>query len=376
MTTQREYGSTARIALVGGGFMSVVHARAARAAGATVVGVASRSAAGAERARSELGAGIAYPSWRDLLSDDTVDVVHICSPNQSHVEIAMAAIAAGKHVICEKPLATSVGEAAALADLAAANSELVTAVPFVYRFHAMVREARARVRRGETGRLFSLHGAYLQDWLADETDDDWRVDPARGGPSRAFADIGSHLSDVLQFITADPIARLSAATRTVHRNRSINKDIASEDVVTLVFETLGGVIGTMHVSQVALGHKNGLSIEIDGAHESLAFDGETPDTLRIGTRAGVFHSARSDAISPEAARYSVVPAGHPQGYQEAFNGFVADVYAAVAGEAPDGLPTFDDGYRAAAVTDAVLRSRADGAWVDVARRPEATTTSR
>ncbi|CAN5250343.1 Gfo/Idh/MocA family oxidoreductase [soil metagenome] len=356
--------------------MSVVHARAARAVGARVVGVASRTAAGAEKARQELGAEVAFPSWRDLLADDSIDVVHICSPNQSHVEIAAAAIAAGKHVVCEKPLATTLADAAALAMIAEAHSSLVTAVPFVYRFHAMVREARARVQGGATGRIFSLHGAYLQDWLAAETDDDWRVDPAHGGPSRAFADIGSHLSDVLQFVAADPISRLSAAIRTVHENRRVHKGITSEDVVTLVFETRGGVIGTMHVSQVAMGHKNGLAIEIDGANESLVFDGEAPDTLRIGTRAGFLHRARADDISPEAARYSVLPAGHPQGYQEAFNGFVGDVYSAIGGNTPDGLPTFDDGYRAAAVTDAVLRSHAEGGWVEVAHRPSPASRPR
>ena len=347
--------------------MSAVHARAARAAGAQIVGVASRTRAGAELAQRSLGAERAYSSWDELLSDASVEVVHICSPNQSHFDIAAAAIAAGKHVICEKPLATSMTDAAELADLAASTS-LVTAVPFVYRFHPMVREARARVRSGETGRIFSVRGAYLQDWLVAEGDDDWRVDPAHGGPSRAFADIGSHLSDVIQFVTGDPIARLSAATRTVHTDRAINKAITSEDVVSLVFATESGVIGTMHVSQVSMGHKNGLTIGIDGTHESLSFDGETPDILRIGTPEGFLNRARADDISPEAARYSVVPAGHPQGYQEAFNGFISDVYSAVAGDVPDGLPDFDDGFRAAAVTDAVLRSQAEGTWVDVARR--------
>jgi predicted dehydrogenase len=345
--------------------MSVVHARAARAAGARLVGVASRTAGGAERAQHDLGTEVAYPSWRALLDDDSIDVVHICSPNQSHFEIASEAIRAGKHVVCEKPLATTVDAAQELAELAAEHNSLVTAIPFVYRYHPMVREARAHVLDGKAGRLFSVHGAYLQDWLAEETDDDWRVDPAHGGPSRAFADIGSHLSDVMQFVTADPIARLSAAARTVHENRSINKDITSEDVVTLVFETAGGVIGTMHVSQVALGHKNRLTIEIDGSRESLSFDGETPDTLRIGTRAGFLHRARTDDISPAAARYSLVPPGHPQGYQEAFNNFVSDVYASAAGEERDGLPTFMDGLRAATITDAVLRSHATGAWVDI-----------
>lgn len=357
--------SSARVAFIGGGFMSAVHARAARAAGAQLVGVASRTASGALVAQRELGTDVAYPTWHDLIADDTVEVVHICAPNQAHAEMAEAVIAAGKHVVCEKPLATSVGEAAALAARASEDSSLVAAVPFVYRFHPMVREARARLQAGTSGRIFSLRGAYLQDWLAASTDDDWRVDPVHGGPSRAFADIGSHLSDALEFVTADPITRLSATVRTVHGNRVQNREITTEDVVVLVFTTRSGASGTMHVSQVSVGRKNGLSIEIDCENESLAFDGETPDTLRIGTRSGFLLRARADDIAPAAARYSVVPPGHPQGYQEAFNNFVSDVYAAVAGDAPDGLPTFADGYRAAAVTDAVMRSHLAQAWVDV-----------
>lgn len=352
-------------AFIGGGFMSVVHSRAARAAGARLVGVASRTEEGALVARHELGAEVAYPTWRDLIADDAVDVVHICTPNQSHAEIADAAIAAGKHVICEKPLATSAGDARALAAVAARHPSLVAAVPFVYRFHPLVREARARVRNGTVGRLFSLRGAYLQDWLARATDDDWRADPAQGGPSRAFGDIGSHLSDALEFVTGDPITRLVATMRTVHEDRVVNRGITTEDLVTLVFTTRSGATGTMHVSQVSIGRKNGLSIEIDGENESLAFDGETPDTLRIGTRTGFLLRPRSDDIDPEAARYSVVPPGHPQGYQEAFTSFVSDVYAAVGGEAPDGLPTFADGHRAAVITDAVLRSHAAQGWVEV-----------
>lgn len=343
--------------------MSVVHARAARAAGAQLIGVGSRTSSAAESARRLLGVELAYPTLDDLLADDRVNVVHVCSPNQTHAAIARAVLAAGKHVICEKPLATSVAEAGELVRFAA-GSPAVAAVPFVYRFHPMVREARARIRRGQSGRIFSIHGAYLQDWLAAATDDDWRVDPQHGGPSRAFADIGSHLCDLIEFVTDDRISRLCSRIRTVHADRVRNKNISTEDIVTLVFETLGGVVGTLHVSQVAAGHKNRLSIEIAAENESLVFDQETPDFLRIGTRDGFLTSVRSEDISPEAARYSLVPSGHPQGYQDAFNAFIADTYRAVRGDTPDGLPTFEDGYRATVLTEAVLRSHHTGGWVE------------
>jgi predicted dehydrogenase len=363
-----------RVAVVGGGFMGEVHARAARAAGARLVGVASRSAASSEGARSRLGAEVAYPSVAALLADDTVDVVHVCTPNDSHADIARQVLAAGRHVVCEKPLATTATEAQELTDLATASGR-VAVVPFVYRFHPMVREARARIASGATGRVFSVHGAYLQDWLASPEDDDWRVDPAFGGPSRAFADIGSHLCDLLEFVTGDRISRVSARVRTVHADRAVHKAVTTEDVAVVVFETDAAVVGTLHVSQVSAGHKNALSFQIAGARESLAFDQECPDLLHVGTAAGTTAVPRSPGLSAEAARYSVVPPGHPQGYQDAFNALVADAYRAVRGDAPTGLPTFADGRRTAQVTEAVLESSRTGAWVETpwapASRPSA-----
>jgi predicted dehydrogenase len=356
------------VAFVGGGFMSGVHARAARASGARLVGVTSRFGSDIEAARNRLGAEIAYPTLEHLLADERVDIVHVCSPNRTHADITRAVLASGKHVICEKPLATSAPEASELAHTAAGLS-VVAAVPFIYRFHPMVREARVRIRRGDTGRIFSVSGSYLQDWLALATSNDWRVDPAHGGPSRAFADIGSHLTDLIEFVTGDQIARVCAQMRTVHPDRETSANVNTEDVVTVLFETSGGVIGTLHVSQVAVGHKNGLSIEINGERESLIFDQETPDVLRVGTKQGFLSRLRSEDLVPEAARYSLVPAGHAQGYQDAFNAFVLDSYRATGGDVPEGLPTFADGYRAASLTDAVLRSHHTSAWVETPNQP-------
>ena len=174
-----------RAGLIGGGFMGAVHTRAARAAGAEVVAVATSSADGARRAAERLGIPTAAPSVEALLAMD-LDVVHVCSSNGAHLEHALAVLGAGIPVVCEKPLATSTADAARLA-AAARDSGLVATVPFVYRFHPMAREARDRVRAG--GRVFTIQGAYLQDWLLEPEDDDWRTDPAAGGPSRAFADM-------------------------------------------------------------------------------------------------------------------------------------------------------------------------------------------
>lgn len=354
-----------RAGFVGGGFMAAVHSRAARAARAELVGGASSTAERARNAADRLGLAEAFDSVATLVADPDVDVVHVCTPNATHAAIARAALEAGKHVICEKPLATSSADAAALADLAA-DRGLVAAVPFVYRFHPMAREAHARVAAGETGRLLSVHGAYLQDWLATPHDDDWRVDAALGGPSRAFADIGSHLVDLLEFVAGDRIVRLNAVTCTAYERRSTNVDIATEDAAAVIVELSSGAIGTLLVSQVAPGRKNALSIELSGTDASIRFEQEHPEQLWIG-RAEVSTVIDRDPtrLAADAARLALLPAGHPMGYQDAFNAFVADAYAAIGGSTPEGLPGFDDGLRAVRVTEAVLASAASGAWQEV-----------
>jgi predicted dehydrogenase len=357
---------TLRAGFVGGGFMAAVHTRAARAAQAELGGGASSSADRARDAARRLGLASAFDTVDELLADPDIDVVHVCTPNTTHAAIARAALEAGKHVICEKPLATSAADAAELAALAEERG-LVAAVPFIYRFHPMAREARARVARGEAGRLLSVQGAYLQDWLAAPFDDDWRVDTALGGPSRAFADIGSHLVDLLEFVTGERISRLNASTRTVYEARARHDGISTEDLAAVVVEFASGAVGTLLVSQVAPGHKNALSIELSGTDGSLRFEQERPDTLWVGRTDASSVIERDPArLAEDAARLSIVPAGHPMGYQDAFNAFVADAYAAIEGGAPEGLPRFDDGLRAVRVTEAVLASAASGNWVEVA----------
>lgn len=357
---------TIRAGFVGGGFMAAVHSRAARAARAELVGGASSSAGRARDAADRLGLEAAFDSVEALVADPDVDVIHVCTPNATHAAIARAGLEAGKHVICEKPLATSAADAAALADLAAERG-LVAAVPFVYRFHPMAREARARIAAGDTGRLLSVHGAYLQDWLATPHDDDWRVDASLGGPSRAFADIGSHLVDLVEFVAGDRIVRLTASTRTAYRQRATNVDIATEDLAAVVVELASGAVGTLLVSQVAPGRKNALTVELSGTDASVRFEQERPEQLWVGRAESSIVIERDAArLAPDAARLAIVPAGHPMGYQEAFNAFVADAYAAIGGSPPDGLPSFDDGLRAVRVTEAVLASAASRTWEEVA----------
>lgn len=349
-----------RAGIVGVGFMGEVHARAVRAAGGTVtraIGSTGRSSVtGAKR----IGADSASMSVEALVSDPDVDVVHVCAPNWLHHKVAALALDAGKHVVCEKPLAISVADAAALTRQADAAA-LVAVVPFVYRFHPMVREARARLARGELGAPLVLHGNYLQDWLGRARDTNWRVDPALGGPSRTFADIGVHWCDLVEFVTGQRIVRLAGRALVAHPERG-----ATEDAVTLTFQTDDGAIGSLVVSQVSHGRKNSLRFSVDGSHGSLAFDQEAPDLLWLGyPDATVTLSRGGEEADAETRRLSLLPPGHPQGYQDAFNCFVRDAYAKISGQEPDGLPTFDDGLRSAYLTEAVLAAVTSDGWIDV-----------
>lgn len=351
------------VGIVGGGFMAAVHSRAALASGARLRGVVSSGPAASDRAARELGVERPYARLDDLLAADDIDVVHVCTPNALHAEQAATIIAAGKHIVCEKPLATNSPDAIRLTEDAEAAG-VVAAVPFVYRFHPLVREARARAAAGDLGTLLTLRGGYLQDWMLGSGDDNWRADRRTGGPSRAFADIGSHLVDLLEFVSGDRVTRLAATAGSFFDRPA---PVATEDAVGVVVETAGGALGSLIVSQVSAGHKNSLTLELSGSRASLGFDTETPETLWVGGKALSQLIARDpDVLHADAARLCRVPAGHPQGYQDAFNAFVADVYAALAtGEIPDGLPTFHDGARATAVTESVLSAAANQRWVSV-----------
>ena len=347
-----------RAGIIGTGFIGEVHARSVRLAGGRVAAVvASTPERGAEAAR-KLRADRSHHDWEALVADPQIDVVHVCAPNHLHVAITQAAFDAGKHVVCEKPLATDAAGAAALVEHAA-RSGLVATVPFVYRYYPTVREARARVSAGDTGPLHLLHGRYLQDWLVRPEDHNWRVDSELGGASRAFADIGSHWCDLVEFVSGHRIVELTAQLQTAIGDR------ATEDELALMFRTDRGALGSAVVSQIAAGHKNSIRFELTGTEETIAFDQEKPEELWVGTREGWTAVPRSpETLSPAARPYAPTPAGHPIGYRECFDAFVAETYAAIRGEEPaDGLPDFRDGERAARLTEAVLASAASGGWV-------------
>lgn len=368
------------IAIVGTGMIAAVHRRAALLAGAEVRGVAASSP---ERAREVAQSWNLPRGYRDLdeaIADPQVQVVHVCTPNHLHRAMAQAALEAGKHVICEKPLATSLDDARALAALATANGRVAT-VPFVYRYHPVVREARARIAQGDLGPLRLIHGSYLQDWLLDPASNNWRVDPALGGASRVFADIGSHWCDLVEWVGGERFVEVSAAFATVIPERGAlsgqsfttpaaggaTQAVSSEDVAAAMFRTASGTLASLTVSQVSAGRRNRLWFEIDGARASVAFNQEDPERLWIGLpdqREEVFVRGPG-AGSAEQRRLSVLPAGHPQGYADCFAAFVADTYAAIEGGQPQGLPTFEDGVRSALIVDRVIASARSRAWTTI-----------
>ena len=372
-----------RVAILGAGMIGGVHRRAAILAGARIVGVMASSPERSRQVAESWGAEQAYENI-DQVADSDVDVVHICTPNASHVPYAIRLMGAGKHVLCEKPLGISLDDAQQAA-AAAEAAGVVNTIPFTYRFHPMVREMRARVQSEEFGAINLIHGSYQQDWLLNPRSTSWRVSAKEGGPSRAFGDIGSHWCDLIEWVTDDRIAELVATTSTSIKQRPASTaatmsavesdapliDVDTEDSALILFRTANDVAGSAVITQLSAGRKNRLWVEIDGMQRSAVFDQELPEQLLIGADAGTQILVRDpNHGSSEQRRLSLLPAGHVQGFAQCFENYVNDSYAAIdayngEGESPEGLPTFADGARAAAICDAMLKSAQSRQWVKV-----------
>jgi predicted dehydrogenase len=346
-----------RSAIIGAGMAGSVHAHAVHRAGGQLAAVCGSTPQSSERSARRLGAERAATA-EEIFAAKDVDVVHICTPNNLHLEQTAAALAAGKHIICEKPLATTVADAATLVE-ATEKAHTVAAMSFIYRFYPMVREARCRIADAA---VWLMHGGYLQDHRANADPFGWRSDPAQSGVSITFADIGSHWCDLAEFVTGHRISAVFA-TEGIAPRRGVRQD----DGAVVAFRTDRGAVGSLIVSQASPGRKNQLSFSFDGREIAMQFNQERPDQLVIGgLHANTVLLRDGDTLDPRSARYSVLPPGHPQGYQDCFNLFVADVYEAIrTGTAPEGLPLFADGLRAATIHAAVTASVSSRAWTDV-----------
>ena len=373
-------------AVVGTGFIGVVHVEALRRLGVQVHGVVGSSQDRAKVRSRELGLPPAYESFKAMLADPRVEVVHITSPNHLHHEHASAALRAGKHVVCEKPLAMTAVESAELLQLAE-QSGRVHAVNFNLRFYPLCRHVRGLVKQGELGDIRLISGHYLQDWLLLDTDWNWRLEPELGGGLRAVADIGSHWMDLTTFLAGKRITSVMADLATFiktrrqpagpvetfttdHGGKTVAREIHTEDSAMILLRYEDETRGALTVSQVSPGRKNSLVFEIDGSTSAAAWNSERPDELWLGHRGRPNEILlRDPALLNEDARAATsLPGGHAEGFADTFKALYAAVYGAVAqGRPGDGYPTFADGHDEMLVCDAVARSSRERRWVDVER---------
>jgi len=373
-------------AVVGTGFIGVVHVEALRRLGVQVHGVVGSSRDRATVRSRELGLPPAYESFEAMLADPRVEVVHITSPNHLHHEHASAALRAGKHVVCEKPLAMTPAQSAELLQLAE-QSGRVHAVNFNLRFYPLCRHVRGLVKQGELGDIRLISGHYLQDWLLLDTDWNWRLEPELGGELRAVADIGSHWMDLTTFLAGKRITSVMADLATFiktrrrpagpvetfatdHGGKTVAREIHTEDSAMILLRYEDETRGALTVSQVSPGRKNSLVFEIDGSTSAAAWNSERPDELWLGHRGRPNEILlRDPALLNEDARAATsLPGGHAEGFADTFKALYAAVYRAVAeGKPGEGYPTFADGHDEMLVCDAVARSSRERRWVDVER---------
>jgi predicted dehydrogenase len=375
-------------AVIGTGFIGTVHVEALRRIGVDVRGVLGSSAGRGRERADALGVRLAYPTLADLLADDSVDVVHVTSPNDLHVEQALAALDAGKHVVCEKPLAMTATESGRLVD-AAARTELVNATNFNIRYYPLNQHAHELVTGGGVGDVRLVTGHYFQDWLLHETDWNWRLEPDRGGALRAVGDIGSHWLDLMTFITGQHVSAVFADLTTFigarqeptgpvetfsteRSTETVTRPISTEDIASILLRFDGGARGSVTVSQISAGRKNSLQYEIDGSTDSWYWDSEQPDQAWIGHRDAPNEILiRNPAMLGEAGRAAAaLPGGHVEGFFDTFcahfRAVYADVVAGAVSSGP-GYPTFADGHDEMLVGDAIAASARAGRWVEVDR---------
>jgi predicted dehydrogenase len=378
-----------KVGVIGVGFIGPAHMEGIRRLGFEVLAIAEVNKELAEEAAERLLVPKAYGDWKDLIADPEIDVVHIASPNFLHYKHAKAVLEAGKHVVCEKPLAMTADESGELVKLAE-EKNLVNAVNFNIRFYPLVHEAKARIEAGEIGeRVYIIQGSYLQDWLLLDTDWNWRLEPELGGELRAVADIGSHWMDLVTFVCGTRIKAVFADFETflpIRRKpkKKIDtfggkmevdidyeeKEIHTEDYAAILLKFQNGARGSMTVSQVSSGRKNRLFFEINGSESSLIWDSESPNQLHVGHRSEPNELLIKDpSLMMDAARWTAsYPGGHTEGFPDTFKQLQTAVYRYIAAgdlDATPDFPTFRDGHNIILVDEAILKSAKENRWVEI-----------
>jgi predicted dehydrogenase len=373
-------------AIVGAGFIGPVHVEALRRLGRPITGVLGSTPEKSRQAAQALGVARGYASYAELLADADVQVVHLASPNRLHFAQCRQALEAGKHVVCEKPLAMNVEESAELVALARQKA-LIAAVCYNVRFYPLCLEVKEWIASGRLGEIYHVTGSYVQDWLLHDTDFNWRVLAEEGGALRAVADIGTHWLDLVQSMTGLGVTEVCADLKTVWPIRRrpkgsvatfqagpgtdlIDAAITTEDYGSILLHFDHDARGCFTVSQVCAGRKNCLRFEIAGATASVAWNSERPDELLIGERDRPNELLMRDPalLSPAARLYANYPGGHAEGFPDTFKQLFRAIYAYLdRGDfaAPRPFPTFEDGHREIVLCDAILRSQRGRNWVKV-----------
>jgi predicted dehydrogenase len=384
MTRHKRIG----MGLVGPGFVAAQHIEAVRRLGyVDVVAVAGSSLASAERKAEQYGVDRAYGSWVELIADPDIDVIHNTTPNHLHLPVSLAVLAAGKHVISDKPLALNTGECRLLCE-AAAKAAVVNAVTFNYRGNPLVQQMRAMLQAQAIGSAVFIHGHYLQDWMTDDHVYSWRSDPTKGGRSSALADIGSHWCDLAEHVTGARITAVLADLTTAVPTRystggsaeafaqSVGQgspvDVFGEDLATVLLRWSNGARGSLTVGQVMPGHKNDLQLEVSGRTGSLLWNQERQNELWLGSHDQPNRVLTKDPslMLPEARRYAHLPGGHQEGWASAFSNVIADIYEWVReggkpGAQRETVCTFSQAARTINLVERMLESHArGGVWVD------------
>jgi len=375
--------------LVGAGFVGPHHVDAVRRLGfVDIVAVAGSTDESGRRKAEALGARKGYGSYQALIDDPDVHVVHNATPNYLHHEVTAAALARGKHVVSDKPLAMTAAQSKDLVERAQ-RAGVVTAVTFNYRGNPLVQQARLAIARGDIGTPHFIHGSYLQDWLLKDTDYSWRLDPEKGGASSALGDIGSHWCDLAQHLTGLRITQVLGDITTViprrwkpRGSREAFKtggngatdlvDIKVEDLASVLVRFDNGAKGNFSVGQVCGGHKNDLVLEVCGTKASMRWRQEQQNELWLGNRNGPNEVLQKDPslLDLDARGYAHLPGGHQEAWADAFCNLMRDIYACIAAgkpykALPPAVATFEDGYRANRIVEAILESARKSAWVSV-----------
>jgi predicted dehydrogenase len=375
--------SQLQAAIIGAGFVGRVHIDALRRLGVPVVGVLGSSPERSEASRSGLKLARGYRSLDELAGDSAVQVVHICTPNHLHFEQASILLRAGKHVMCEKPVAMTTQESAALIDLARQNKR-AGGVCYNLRYYPLCQEAHARVASGAIGEPRLVHGSFLQDWLFYPTDWNWRLETKLGGDLRAVSDIGTHWLDLAMWLTGRKIIevcgdlattipvrqRLRGRVETFQAAAAAASDpvtISTDDYASVLLRFEANLRGVMTVSQVSAGHKASLTFEIDGSEGSLAWNSESPNQLWMGHRNQANQELLKDPslMMPVARGYAAYPGGHIEGYPDTFVQLFKDFYAYIeeGGGSPPTFPTFQTGHDELMLCEAIAQSARERRWV-------------